>query len=119
MNHPLDVHPEDLLDRERDRDLTPDERARLDAHTAICSPCALVRAATVDFELERRSAPGDAAMIDRISAIALGTAASIPSRGPHSSFNISRPRRARRAWAVGAVLTFAATGATASFWSVR
>ena len=121
MNHPVDVHPEDLLDGELSGEITPDELARLNAHTARCAPCALVRAAVRDFEVERRSAAGDAALTARISFAALESAPPLvgSTSGPRSAFVVSHRRRGRRAWAVGAIMLFAATGATASFWSVR
>jgi TolA-binding protein len=121
MNHQVDVHPEDLLDLERSGELTAEERARLDSHTQRCTPCALVRSAARDFESERKSVPGDAALVNRISGVALEAAASLagPTSGHRSAFVRSRPRRARRAWAIAGVVMFAATGATASFWSVR
>jgi hypothetical protein len=121
MNHQVDMHPEELLDHERNGELTPEERERLDSHTKKCAPCALVRAATRDFEAERKSVPGDAALINRISGVALEAAATLagPASGHRSAFVRSRPRRVRRAWAIAGVLMFAATGATASFWSVR
>ncbi len=101
MNHPVDVHPEDLLDRERDGALTLEDRRRLDAHAAWCSACALVRRAGTDFAVERITWRDDEA-----------------SRAPQSAF-IARSRRRRRSWTVAAVVMFAATGATASLWSVR
>jgi hypothetical protein len=121
MNHPVDVHPEDLLDHERNGELTAEERVRLDSHTLKCAPCALIRSVARDFESERKSVPGDAALINRISGVALEAAATLggPTSGHRSAFVRSRPRRARRAWAIAGVLMFAATGATASFWSVR
>src|SRR5258706_13799951 len=121
MNHPVDVHPEDLLDHERSGELTAEERVRLDSHTQKCAPCALIRSAARDFESERKSVPGDAALVNRISSAALEAAAMLagPTSGHRSAFVRSRPRRARRAWAIAGVLMFAATGATASFWSVR
>jgi hypothetical protein len=121
MNHQVDVHPEDLLDQERNGELTADERARLDSHTLKCAPCALMRSAVRDFESERKSLPGDAALVNRISAVALEAAATLaaPMSGHRSAFVRSRPRRVRRAWAIAGILMFAATGATASFWSVR
>jgi TolA-binding protein len=87
----------------------------------VCAPCAIARAAVRDFEVERRSQPGDAALVNRISSIAIEAAAPFgaPGSGYRSSFNLARPRRTRRAWAIAGVLMFAATGATASFWSVR
>src|SRR5439155_3531894 len=121
MNHPVDVHPEDLLDHERAGELTLEEEARLDSHTMRCAPCSLVRAATLDFEAERKSVPGDGALVNRISGVALEAAGALagPLSGHRSAFVLSRPRRVRRAWAIAGVLMFAATGATASFWSVR
>jgi TolA-binding protein len=120
MNRSVDVHPEDLLDHERGGTITKDELARLDAHTTVCAPCAVARSAVRDFEVERRSQPGDAALINRISNVALQVASlPVPTSGYRSSFKLSAPRRTRRAWAVAGVLLFAATGATASFWSVR
>src|SRR5262249_27045577 len=121
MNYPVDVHPEDLLDDERSGDITPSALARLNAHTAICAPCALVRAATRDFEIERRISAADAALAARISLAAMDSAPAFAgsTSGAHSTFVRSRRRRGRRAWAVGAIMLFAATGSAASFWSVR
>jgi hypothetical protein len=124
MNHPVDVHPEDLLDREHLGVLSDDEQRRLDAHATQCAACALVRNATVDFAHERAPARGDEAMADRIIAAAMGSplASTRPPAfppPPTSGYVSSHPRRKRRAWAVAAVVMFAATGATASFWSVR
>ena len=39
--------------------------------------------------------------------------------GPSQRVRALAARRTRRAWAIAGVLMFAATGATASFWSVR
>jgi len=122
MSHPVDVHPEDLFDREQAGTLTNDERRRLDSHTMQCAACALVRSAVRDFAAQRNSAPGDDALIARISGEALGKAATIASGtitpALRTTYTGTHPRR-RRSWAVGAIVLFAATGATASFWSVR
>ena len=122
MSHPVDVHPEDLFDREQDGTLTAEERRRLDSHTLQCAACALVRSAVRDFAAQRNAAPGDDALIARISGEALGRAAAITSGtispAQRTTYTGLHPRR-RRSWAVGAIVLFAATGATASFWSVR
>ncbi|MET0591602.1 MAG: tetratricopeptide repeat protein [Polyangiaceae bacterium] len=122
MSHPVDVHPEDLFDREQDGTLTADERRRLDAHTLQCAACALVRAAVRDFAAQRNASPGDDALIARLTNEALGKAAAITSStitpALRTTYIGAHPRR-RRAWAVGAIVLFAATGATASFWTVR
>jgi TolA-binding protein len=117
--NPVDVHPEELLDRELAGRLTDEERMRLDAHSASCVACALVRRGSRDFEIERRSAGGDPITLERIAAGALASLAPVAAPpASRKSFVVPRRRR-RRAWAVAAVVMFAATGATASFWSVR
>jgi TolA-binding protein len=122
MSHPVDVHPEDLFDREQEGTLTADERRRLDSHTLQCAACAIVRSAVRDFAAQRNPAPGDDALIARLSGEALGRAATITSGtispALRTTYTGAHPRR-RRSWAVGAIVLFAATGATASFWSVR
>jgi TolA-binding protein len=122
MSHPVDVHPEDLFDREQAGTLTADERRRLDSHALQCAACALVRSAVRDFAAQRNPAPGDDALIARISSEALGRAATVASGAISPTLRTTyigtHPRR-RRSWAVGAIVLFAATGATASFWSVR
>jgi TolA-binding protein len=81
-----------------------------------------VRSAVRDFAAQRNAAPGDDALILRMSSEALGRAASISSGtispALRTTYTGTLPRR-RRSWAVGAIVLFAATGATASFWSVR
>jgi len=45
----VDLHPEDLLDRHANGTLTTAERARLDAHAAICPVCCFELQARADF----------------------------------------------------------------------
>jgi TolA-binding protein len=122
MSHPVDVHPEDLFDREHDGTLTAEERRRLDSHTLQCAACALVRGAVRDFAAQRYAAPGDDMLIARLASEALGQATAITSQtiSPtlRTTYIGAHPRR-RRSWAIGTIVLFAATGATASFWSVR
>jgi TolA-binding protein len=117
MNHQVDVHPEDLLDREQLGGLSAEEQKRLDAHALQCAACALVRSAALDFAQERAPAAFDDVMADRMIAAAMGRP--LASTPPPSGYTSSHPRRKRRAWAVAGVVMFAATGATASLWSVR
>jgi hypothetical protein len=112
----VDVHPEDLLDREQYALLSAEERRRLDLHCVRCSACAIVRRATRDFARERHVNSADPVMLDRLVDAAIGAAAPVSGRYPPLSFV---PRRRRRPWAVAAVVMFAATGATASFLTVR
>jgi hypothetical protein len=47
-----DLHPEDLLDREAEGELSPNERAMLDAHLSHCVACRLEREVRADFAAE-------------------------------------------------------------------
>jgi hypothetical protein len=116
MNHPVDVHPEDLLDREQYGLLSLDERSRLDMHCVRCSSCAILRRAVRDFARERQVNTADPVMLDRLVDAAIGASGPVSGRYAPVSF---MPRRRRRPWAVAAVVMFAATGATASFLTVR
>jgi TolA-binding protein len=48
----MDLHPDDLLDREMRGELSPGERDRLQAHLRQCAVCRLERLARVDFRQE-------------------------------------------------------------------
>jgi hypothetical protein len=116
MNHPVDMHPEDLLDREQCEALSVDEQRRLDSHCRQCSSCAILRAVTLDFARERQLNTADPVMLDRLVEAAMENGSPVTARYAPVSFV---PRRKRRTWAVTAVVMFAATGAAASFSSVR
>jgi TolA-binding protein len=117
MNHPVDVHPEELLDREHWGVLTFHERQRLEAHAARCAACALVRRAALDFAVERSAWPADDALIEAMTSGAFGAP---PASGRFENLpRRASPRRRRRSWAMAAIVMFAATGAAASLWSVR
>ena len=58
----VDLHPEDLLDKDSRGDLTADERVRLEMHLGRCAACRAERALRLDFAAELE---GD----DRPSAI--------------------------------------------------
>jgi anti-sigma factor RsiW len=45
----VDLHPEDLLDKEARDEISDDERVRLDAHLARCSACRAERLLRADF----------------------------------------------------------------------
>jgi TolA-binding protein len=48
----MDLHPDDLLDREMRGELTPGERDRLQAHLRQCAVCRVERLARLDFRQE-------------------------------------------------------------------
>jgi TolA-binding protein len=48
----IDLHPEDLLDKEARGELTSDDRARLEIHLARCAACRFERRVRADFREE-------------------------------------------------------------------
>ena len=94
MTHPVDVHPEELLDREQLGQLSADEQRRLDAHATQCAACALVRSATVDFASERAPAASDDAMAERLIAAAMGRP--LASTPPPSGVLLAPATQAKR-----------------------
>ena len=99
----IDLHPEELLDRERQGRLTDDERIRLDAHAASCVACRLERGARSDFEAELEAGSDDEALLERAVDGAL-------ARSP------ARERRAPRTiWLLAAAAVLAAVAAVAAF----
>jgi TolA-binding protein len=66
-----ELHPEELLDRERAGRLTDDERAALDAHSARCDACRVERALREDFAAELEPKDEDHALIERALGHAL------------------------------------------------
>lgn len=49
----IDIHPEDLLDREREGSLSPEEREYLDAHLERCATCRVERLLAFECAAER------------------------------------------------------------------
>jgi hypothetical protein len=105
----VDLHPENLLDREIRGELEPSERERLEAHLAQCATCRFERQLRVGFalELSRDSVPPDiAVLVDTLA-----------KRSVEPPVSVVVPRRARRVklvlLAAAATLTLVA-GAFAS-----
>jgi hypothetical protein len=122
----IDVHPEELLDRELRGVLSDEQRVLLDLHLARCESCRLERLLRADFAADA-ARTGDADMqsfvLGALQRVASVEAASVPLVSP-----LARPRArfdagngvqagARRRWstllAVACVL-LVATGAAAS-----
>ncbi|MCA2981703.1 MAG: zf-HC2 domain-containing protein [Myxococcaceae bacterium] len=70
-----DLHPEELLDRAASGALSVDERARLDAHLAVCPACRFELQARADFA----ALPDVAPQVDDLVTRAL---AGLPQRAP-------------------------------------
>jgi TolA-binding protein len=114
VNSQVDVHPEDLLDRESAGRLSLEQRKRLDHHTARCASCAVLRPMTAAFASQRAPRAGDEARLARLYESTLGVEVA-----PGSGYSRSRIGRRLGPVAMGAVILLAGTAATASFWSVR
>lgn len=131
----VDLHPEDLLDKEARGTLTEAERARLDAHAASCATCAFEREVRADFreETEADLVIGRRAAQELVALALQGTAtratadetpAEVPMRETRDDAGLaattrksSRPGPRRRTWmllAAAAVLAVTAAAADQS-----
>ncbi|MBI5534157.1 MAG: tetratricopeptide repeat protein [Deltaproteobacteria bacterium] len=101
-----EIHPEELLDRERKGLLSESERRQLDLHAASCGACRMQRAAASDFEDELAPQADD----DRVLARLVDGALRVDD-------HFQRRSRwwIRGAWLAAALL--AAGGAAATVWS--
>ena len=118
----VDVHPEELLDAAREGELSPADRARLDAHLAHCTACRVELDAMEDFTRELAPRTDDAARAASIVQRALAEAglpdagrASRTSHAPGRAAPTSRRRTVAIASAALAVGLFG--GAAAAFWA--
>jgi TolA-binding protein len=138
MTQVVDLHPEELLDRDARGELTAGEQTRLEAHLARCAACRFERQLRIDFagELESDLTPSmeRIALAGALSANAVKPAKTPlitepePSPGataPEELLGLPRrmPRRATRAaWllvaaTLCAVSVAGATGAGQRVWS--
>jgi TolA-binding protein len=126
----VDLHPEDLLDKDARGELTAAEQERLDAHLARCATCRFEREVRADFAAELDGEP-ESLQPARIVEIALGHApgasdaprtAPTPTRAGDADeerASISPRRAGRRSFRIpllvaAAVLVGGAAGAGAS-----
>jgi TolA-binding protein len=96
----VDLHPEELLDRARNRTASKEELARVDTHVANCAACRIEQELLVEIEQSVAAQPNDELVAARIRAF-VGRA--VAEREAGSAF---RKRGAARKWATFA---FAAT----------
>lgn len=103
----IDVHPDELLDRARRGPLGPEDRARLDAHLASCSACAIEHRLVSDLAGEGDAEPGDDARIERALAAAMATQVAIDVTHAPASARARRTTFVRIAVAFAALLVLA------------
>jgi Putative zinc-finger len=110
----VDLHPEDLLDKEILGELSDEERARLEAHVAVCKSCQFERMAREDFraelDVETELAEGEALKIVNVERVQLPAAEPPVRRAPF---------RGRVALLVAAALLLVTAVAGAGWVSIR
>jgi TolA-binding protein len=112
MTSSIDLHPEELLERDADGDLTAAERARLETHLRHCPACRMERRARVDFRrAESLPEPDTQAFLARL---VLPERTRTAIAGPRRRF-----RRVPLAFAAAALLAIAGLAAAASSLSMR
>lgn len=117
----IDVHPEDLLDRELAGTLSDDQRALLDVHLASCESCRMERLLRADFAAEAARA-GDAQLqsfvLGALQRVAAGEALPQAAGAEALAAPVAVPaqRTRRRVWALLALASvlLMAAGAAAS-----
>jgi hypothetical protein len=110
----VDLHPEDLLEREIRGELSPAELERLEAHARLCSVCRLERLVRTDFLQEAEAE----AQIDLQRVLAAVTDPRRGAQGAPGSLVRSRMRRFRAMLLVAALITVTGfAGAGVARWS--
>jgi tetratricopeptide (TPR) repeat protein len=108
----MDLHPEDLIEREMCGELSPAERERLETHAGQCAVCKLERLARADF---RRDAEGAEAELDVQRLLAAVAAPLAMNALPRA---IGRPRMRHMRFVLVAAAVISVTGlAAAARWS--
>ena len=104
----VDLHPEDLLDREARGELSDAEAGRLAVHLTACAACRFERLARADFrdETERAAGPLD---VQRLLSAVLAPEQRAPATAPPR-----RVSRLRLMLAAAAVVTIAGVSMAAA-----
>ncbi len=113
----VDLHPEDLLERDARGELTPDEKARLLAHLALCDVCRFEQLARADVERELGRA--EAVDVQRLLASVLTPESLRASRRPSARPGATRRLASRAALLAAALITIAGVSAAAGWPRIR
>jgi TolA-binding protein len=111
----VDLHPEDLLERDARGALSDAERERLEVHLARCAACRLERALRDDFADELGAEPTPSELLTLAGAAQPRPPAQAPQAAPEATPRTPSRRSARRVtWLLvaAAVLAVSAAGAT-------
>jgi TolA-binding protein len=107
----MDLHPEELIEREMRGELSPVEHERLEAHARQCTVCRLERLARADFQ---RDAEGPEAEVD-VQRLLAAVAPLVVRGAPRAA---TRPRMRHMRFVLVAAAVISVTGlATAARWS--
>ena len=121
----VDLHPEELLDKDARGELSADELARLETHLARCAACRAERVLRLDFADELEADDRPSALLGLVQgALAAPRPAAPPNAMPELDAVPGLRRRPRRtafvllvAAAVLAASAAGATGMTGRVWS--
>lgn len=116
----VDLHPEDLLEKDAQGSLEAGERTRLEAHLAHCSACRMERQLRLDFAAELEAE----IPLDRIVGLGVESIPVVPQgRESMMVLRARRPRRHRVVWLLAAAallvggVAAAAMGMSETRWS--
>ncbi len=109
----IELHPEELLDREHRGQLAPVEQATLQAHLERCPECRLLRQARADFAAERASM--DDELLRGLISPTLGELKQQAEAAPDVTVS-GRSPWLRRAVVAAVVLLFTGTAAATTGW---
>jgi hypothetical protein len=108
----MDLHPEDLIEREALGEISPAERDRLDVHTRQCAVCRIERQARDDFRDEADGPEAEADVARLLASIATPLAMHMQQRASRRS-----PMRYLRFVAAAAAVISVTGLAAAARWS--
>jgi hypothetical protein len=108
----MDLHPEDLIEREALGEISPAERDRLDVHTRQCAACRIERQARDDFREEADSPEAEADVALLLASIAAPLAMHMQQRASRRS-----PMRYLRFVAAAAAVISVTGFAAAARWT--